>query len=463
MTKLIHLTDNLQTPKRIKGNKSVEDVLKIASMGRLNNCPDLMVFPHSFNESRGRICDLSIVNANNLQYTDSWEYASVDVTTGNLMGFVGINNTSLSIHSRFTHCKKDANGAEYEQDFFLYYMLHKILSINIVSLNHSNNQDDKILDFLLFLFPAMLKKAMSQGLYKEYKIQQHDDAQVRGVININKVIRNDIPFHGRISYSTRQHSYDNSITQLIRHTIEYIKHHPFGASILSNDQETKEYVSQIVSSTPSYDGREREKVLKQNMKPKVHPYFLKYRDLQQLCVRILRHESLKYGKEENRIYGILFDGAWLWEEYLNTILKDLNFKHPRNKESKGGVQMFEKPSDEEYFDNNSRRMYPDFYREDYILDAKYKHLCGNLGREDLYQVVSYMYCMDAPLGGYIYPDEGTRSLKRYKLAGKGALYPMNEGGVISVIPFSIPQNIDNWGTFISSMKTSEELLIKNLQ
>lgn len=274
--------------------------------------------------------------------------------------------------------------------FFLYYMLQKILSINVVSLNHSSNQDDKILDFLLFLFPAMLKKAMSQGLYKEYKIQQHDDAQVRGVININKVIRNDIPFHGRISYSIRQHSYDNSITQLIRHTIEYIKHHPFGASILSNDQETKEYVSQIVSSTPSYDGREREKVLKQNMKPKVHPYFLKYRDLQLLCVRILRYESLKYGKEENKIYGILFDGAWLWEEYLNTILKDLNFKHPRNKEFKGGVQMFEKPSDEEYFDNNSRRMYPDFYREDYILDAKYKHLCGNLGREVFHTCTVWM-------------------------------------------------------------------------
>lgn len=462
MTKFIHLTDNLQNPKRVEGNKSVEDVLKIASIGQLKNHPDLLIFPDSFSESSRSIYDLSIVNAKNLQYSDSGKYASVDVTTGNLMGFVGINDTSLSIHSRFTHSRKGSNGDEYDQDFFLYYMLQKILSINVLSLDHANNQDDKILDFLLFLFPSMLKKAMSQGLYKEYKTLQHDDAQVHGVININRVIRNDIPFHGRISYSTRQHSYDNSITQLVRHTIEYIKHHPFGSSILSNDQETKECVSQIISSTPSYNGRERERVLKQNLKPKVHPYFLKYRDLQQLCVRILRHESLKYGKEENKVYGILFDGAWLWEEYLNTILKDLDFKHPKNKESKGGVRMFEKPSDEDYFDSNSRRMYPDFYRKDYILDAKYKHLNGNVGREDLYQVVSYMYCMDAPLGGYVYPDDGHNILKKYKLAGKGTQYPDNEGGLISVIPFQVPQNSEDWNSFATAMKLSEERLATSI-
>ena len=203
-------------------------------------------------------------------------------------------------------------------------------------------------------------------------------------------------------------------------------------------------------------------MLKQNLKPKVHPYFLKYRDLQQLCVRILRHESLKYGKEENKVYGILFDGAWLWEEYLNTILKNLNFKHPKNKESKGGVRMFEKPSDEDYFDNNSRRMYPDCYRKDYILDAKYKHLNGNVGREDLYQVVSYMYCIDAPLGGYVYPDDGHNILKKYKLAGKGTQYLGNEGGVISVIPFQVPQNSEDWNSFATAMKLSEERLATSI-
>ncbi len=34
----------------------------------------------------------------------------------------------------------------------------------------------------------------------------------------------------------------------------------------------------------------------------------------------LRYEKLKYGSGAKQIYGILFDGAWLWEEYLTTIL-----------------------------------------------------------------------------------------------------------------------------------------------
>lgn len=194
----------------------------------------------------------------------------------------------------------------------------------------------------------------------------------------------------------------------------------------------------------------------------MHPYFLNYKNLQQLCIRILRHETLKYGKEENKVYGILFDGAWLWEEYLNTILRELHFKHPRNKESKGGIRMFEKAIDEDYFDNNSRRMYPDFYRRDYIIDAKYKHLGGNVSREDLYQVISYMYCMDTPFGGYIYPDEGNNILRRYKLAGKGMLYPLNEGGFISVIPFKVPQYMNTWDSFVTAIKDSEALLVNNI-
>ncbi|GBR72467.1 hypothetical protein HP1_128 [Candidatus Termititenax spirochaetophilus] len=31
---------------------------------------------------------------------------------------------------------------------------------------------------------------------------------------------------------------------------------------------------------------------------------------------------MDYGHEENKIYGILFDGAWLWEEYIAAVLKE---------------------------------------------------------------------------------------------------------------------------------------------
>ena len=73
-----------------------------------------------------------------------------------------------------------------------------------------------------------------------------------------------------------------------------------------------------------------------------------------------------------------------------------------------------------------------------------------------------MYCMDAPLGGFVYPDDGHNILKKYKLAGKGTQYPDNEGGLISVIPFQVPQNSEDWNSFATAMKLSEERLATSI-
>jgi len=77
-----------------------------------------------------------------------------------------------------------------------------------------------------------------------------------------------------------------------------------------------------------------------NTKPKIHPYYSEYRPLQKLCLQILRREKLSYGQSSERIYGILFDGAWLWEEYLNLTLAKAGFTHPENKTGKGKIYPF---------------------------------------------------------------------------------------------------------------------------
>ena len=453
MGKVIHLTDNNSRGIPIP-EETIQDVLQMSNIGRLQNAPDLLVFPHSFSELKDGIGDLSILTLHEAQYTDG-KCVSVKACTGNLMGFVGVNETSLSIHSRFTHKKENGEVDPSSPDYFLYYMLQKVFSVNVFTLEHSSSRDDKILDFLLFLFPLMLKSAMSQGIYKEYRRFQHDDDRVKGTIDVNRFIRSDIPFRGFISYTTREYSYDNTITQLVRHTIEYITHHPFGNSILNNDSETIEYVRQIKEATPSYCLRDRQRVLNENRRPKVHPYFTKYRELQQLCVHILRHESLKYGEEKDRIHGVLFDGAWLWEEYLNTVLRGLGFHHPENKRQSGGFKMFKRQNEDEQISRNSRVLFPDFYKDDFILDAKYKHLNRGISREDLYQVVTYMYCKTANHGGYVYPDEGANSYSKYQLEGYN--------GYIHLLPVSIPQDKTNHDAFIQAMQLSESRLRSLIQ
>ena len=451
MNNSVHLTDNNTQGTNIP-KESIQDVLQISNIGRLQNAPDLLVFPHSFSELKDGIGNLSIVTIHDAKYTDG-KCISAMACTGNLMGFVGINETSISIHSRFTHKKANGDVDPSSPDFFLYYMLQKVFSFNVFSLEHASSREDKILDFLLFLFPLMLKNAMSQGLYKEYRRFQHDDDRIKGTIDINRFIRFDIPFRGNVSYTTREYSYDNTITQIVRHTIEYIQRHPFGYSILNNDSGTIDCVRQIREATPSYSLRDRQRVLNANLRPKVHPYFTKYRDLQKLCVHILRHDSLKYGNEKDRIHGVLFDGAWLWEEYLNTVLHGLGFHHPENKLQIGGFRMFRNQNDDEQISRNSRVLFPDFYKDDFIIDAKYKHLNLGIGREDLYQVVTYMYCRKANHGGYVYPDEGTNSYSKFQLEGYN--------GYIHLLPVSIPQDKSDYNAFIQAMEQSE-IRLRNL-
>ena len=113
-------------------------------------------------------------------------------------------------------------------------------------------------------------------------------------------------------------------------------------------------------------------------------------------------------------------------------------------------EMFEKA------ENLSR----DFYHKnknsiDFILDAKYKHLNRGIGREDLYQVVTYMYCSTANHGGYVYPDDGLNSYGKYQLTG--------HEGYIHLLPVSIPQSQPNHSTFLQAMKLSEEELKSLIQ
>ena len=66
---------------------------------------------------------------------------------------------------------------------------------------------------------------------------------------------------GKIAYQVREHSYDNKITQLIRHTIEWIQQHNQAQGILNLDSETQRCVSQIIQITPGYEYQKRNTII----------------------------------------------------------------------------------------------------------------------------------------------------------------------------------------------------------
>lgn len=311
------------------------------------------------------------------------------IYSNNIMGFIGYNDTQIKITSRFT--------PNSDKDYFLHYMLQKVFYSNIFNWEYTTERDYSF-DFLIYMFTHFFQKAIRQGIFKSYQKREYNDANVRGVIDINRHIKNNIPFNGKIAYNTREYSYDNNITQLIRHTIEYINTKSRG--ILNINEDIKSGVFQIIEATKRYDKNKRQSIINKNLKKLNHPYFYEYEPLRKICIQILRHEELKYGREENKIYGILFDGSYLWEEYIYTILKDLDFLHPRNKEKTDGINLL----------NKKWTVYPDFYNynKQIVLDTKYKMLNKDndkIDGSDKHQIISYVYTLGAKIGGFVYPSE----------------------------------------------------------
>lgn len=404
---------------------------------------NLLVFPQSIDKSYGRIDGLPIFE----MYGCADNLEELKIRTGNLMGFLGTGGTQAQITSRF---------ADGENDNFLHYMLSKVFSINLFKLDF-NASSGRFFDILIFLFPYFLKKALTQGIFKTYRTFDRNDSNVKGAVDVSRHIKSNIPFSGKISYRERRQAFDNPLTELVRHTIEFIKAKPLGTSVLSSDLQTKSAVNQIIEVTGSYNLHERSRIIFQNAKPVRHPYFCEWTPLQKICLAILSHKNNSYHQDKSKVYGLLFDGAWLWEEYLATILTPLGFSHPRNKERSGGIRMFENEKDELDIDRNFRRIYPDFYKKgEMILDAKYKNLQNGVCREDLYQVVSYMHTTKIPKGGFIFPaGSGTNfNSLNYKLAGYG--------GTLSVIGMKIPQGGMQIEYFCVQMESEEEKLKNRL-
>ncbi len=430
---MIYLKDN--SSKTILVTKECEDIRLFANQTietLIRDNPGLLIYPQCLSDCNDDLKKQYILSE--YESENSMRNKIMHISTGNIIGFIGSENTDISICSRFT------GNTELRKDFFLHYMLQKVLSINLFNLNHSFSTEDQVFNFLLLLFPTFLKEAITQGTYKEYVSMQRNDANIRGTIDISRHINCNIPFNGHIAYKSREICYDNNVTQLIRHCIEYISASDFGKAILSIDKETIEDVNRIKAATPSYSKNNRSTVIRSNSRFINHPFYTKYRDLQKLCIRILEHQSLKYGKSDYKISGIMFDASWLWEEYLATLLP--SFEHPQNRKSSGMIYLAK---------NNSLQRYPDFYKGGIVLDAKYKH---KIDRNDEHQIISYMYRLKSKIGGFILPSESEKLKKSFSLLGYG-----ND---MQIHFLEIPQNAQTFSDFSKQIRKNEDKFINRL-
>ena len=429
----MQLTDNQQALNKeefITEYPKISQVLLDRTLDNLSQEDSIFIFPNDLKNSPDLDKEQKIL-----------ETVNQKIKTGNVIGFLGCGQERLTISSRFSS-KSD--------DYFLHYLLQKVLNINLTSLDVGLSREERLYQLLIYLFPKYLEAAMRKGLYKEYQRFSHNDSHIKGVIDVVNHLKKNLPFTGNIAYTTREFTYDNPMMQLIRHTIEYIKNQKsLGRGIIYTNREN---ITEIIRVTPSYKQADRAKIIRLNQtKPLRHAYFREYRKLQELCLMILNREEHGLGYQEQKIHGILFDVAWLWEEYVHTLLPK-EFIHPRNKDKTDGISVFS---------NRERKVYPDFYDRErkIVLDAKYKKLElteKGINRDDLFQMISYAYILQAEKAGLIFPSiDQAVSSEIGKVEGYGVF--------LKKWSIQIPQKTSSYSEFYEMLGKSERIFQNNIK
>ncbi|KRM55675.1 McrC family protein [Lacticaseibacillus sharpeae] len=401
----------------------------------------LFVFPNSINQSPDLTADQFVLRSVNRSFQSS-----------NVMGFIGLGQEQLVIGSRFG--QKNA-------DYFLHYMLSHVLEFpNVVNLDADTDESQHLFDLLVYVFPQYLKAALRKGVFKTYIRREYNDANVKGTIDIARHLQQNTPFLGKIAYSQREFVYDNYLMELVRHTIEFIKQRQYGRALLAPVQNE---VAQVIHTTAGYERFARRQVIIKNQdNPVRHAYYSEYRVLQRLCLMILQHQKQQFGSGSSQLHGILFDGAWLWEEYVNQLIGKWYF-HPMNKGGRGAQQLFTGDT------GQLGLIYPDFIGRNaqnrVIADTKYKPV-GNIGGRDYLQVVAYMFRFDARTAFYLYPEQSELEDTVLKL-NQGISYEQNVSPRTDIqlikCGLSIPQRAANYDDFVGKMHKNESEFLTRIQ
>lgn len=370
------------------------------------------------------------------------EGSKIKFTTSSLVGFIGLGYESIVIKSRF-----DQNR---DEDFFLHYMLEKALNVKINQLKHPY-KESSILNLLYCIFPLLLHTALEQGLYAETKTFSCTSYNLKGPIDLSRQIKEQSPFNGRFAYSTCDFTSDNKVTELIRHTIEYLNSQTEIMEIFSSNQ-AKFDAMKIIEATPNYRLEDRQLIIDLNQRTPPAPFYNKYLPLYRLCLAILNQQRLRFNQNINCFYGILINIANLWEEYLASVLLPHQFKHPNNRYSTEPLYLDEEETIERF---------PDFYRLNdpiTIIDAKYKE---KVKRDDIHQIIAYLYRLKGKKGILVLPKkQGDDTFKNeiHHLSG----YGKEQSTTYESFYINIPQNVTDYTEFSKLMQQEEAKLIQHI-
>ena len=329
--------------------------------------------------------------------------------TGNYVGKFKWEGLEIDIKSRFSNT-------------FLERMLNFANDIFLDDVSITDNKIDKDFDIskyiIYYMFVQNLEKAFLLGLPKAYKSISHHEMKLKGKIDINKFIKYDIPFQGKISSVSREQKEIQEIIDVLYKAVKIIDKN--NKAFLKNIPHIKTHLKQYKSN--NYISNETiNKALKS--KALQNPIFAPYKKVLEYARFIINGNNIEEkndGKQET--FGFIINVAELFEIYITKLLQkefsDWYVESPK-------IELYNTP--QMFY---QRKIIPDIVmkkgRDVLVFDTKYKKMqmqgrgqygSGDVDRNDFFQINTYMSYYqnqnyNVKIGGLLYPIE--KSFKENK-------------------------------------------------
>lgn len=373
-------------------------------------CPNNNIFSFFKDQEKKAIQNeddliISIQKNKNNQGTDIY-FAQ----TGNYIGKFIWHGLSIDIKSRFSN-------------IFLERMLNFANDIFLDDVSIKGNLSNKDFDvskyIIYYMFIQNLEKAFLLGLPKAYKDVNYHEMKLKGKININRFIKYDIPFQGKVSSTSREQKEIQEIIDTLYKAVKIIDKNikDFTKSISHIKTHLKQHRTNKYVSNETINKALKSKALQ-------NPIFASYKKILEYAKFIINGNNIQ--EKENgtsETYGFLVNVAELFEIYITKLLRN---EFPTWNVESPQIELYDNPS--MFY---QRKIIPDIVmmkdKDVIVFDTKYKRMLfrdryqygGDLDRNDFFQINTYMSYYqnqgyNVLAGGLLYPIEKSFEENKYK-------------------------------------------------
>lgn len=393
-----------------------------------------------------------------------FSYYNGELWTGGYVGTINVNinnyNITVNLRSRFD----DDNSR------FLMYIFLKSFNGNgkiYKEMTISGNKEKTWDLLLMILFVRYLHEAFKKGIYKQYQEFEHNDSNVKGRIDISRHIKENILFNGKICYTTREFTVNNPINQLILKACFHLerKYRKTFRGMIASDDVIKKGIHILQNEINDWMSVPDQVIIKNSNNKIVQSVSKNYEPLRKTAIVILKRMGINSFKNSvDSVSGVLINMPSLWEVFLHNEV----FCKIRNTEEKYHQNVYP-------ILGEKKTLKPDFLLGEIgkgvVFDAKYKKVWSNVYRDDIdwsdtrvrddiFQVMSYMYALGCRKGGIIFPLDACPNLTHRSQSFEIGQALSNTKDTFCLVPYFVPQNVDD---FYQAMSNESEKMIDTIQ